>query len=818
MPKKIFAVVLLLNIFIFASNIQIKLLNGLNKQPVPFAKITDENNSVIAIADDNGYFKISDNLSIIYISHIGFENKKIDLRELKTNEILLEPRNYLLKSIIVTSTINKDQISPVSQSFLSENLIKQNYTIQDIPQYLSTLPSISAYSENGNGIGYNYLRIRGFDQRRIAVAVNGVPQNDPEDHNVYWIDMPDLLSNSELLQVQKGAGKSAFGYPAIGGTINIITKNYSFNPYYKLGYSRGSFNTEKKSFEYSSGLINDKYTFLAKFSNVSSDGYRNNSWTNLYSYYLSSTFFLDNIQNTINIYGGIVNDGLSYNGIIKSAIKDKDLRKENLSYWEGNDNIYTYKQKRRSDEIENFIQPHYELITNWKINDNFKLSNVAFVVVGEGYFDYDGSWGDTTYYRLTSSNGFNPTANPQNTLIRAWVKNRQFGLLPKLEVTHDKGELTLGLELRKHNSIHFGNINFAENLPANVTKDYRYYEYKGQKDIYSFFVNEKYNFTEKFSTMLELQVLYNKYRLYDEKYIGTDFTVDNFFLNPKVILNYNLSYNQNVYLSYANVSREPRLKEYYDAAESSAGEVPKFEYINGVGYNFDKPLVKPEKMNDFELGYNLFVDNLSFSLNGYYMLFNDEIVKNGTLDRFGQPNTGNMPRTLHAGVEFSVSYEYEKYLNFILNGNISQNKIKEGKYYYYNKTISKTEFVDLKDNSVAGFPDNLFNFIIKYNNYNIYSEITFTYSGKFYTDNFGDKLKDYQTIPGFKIKYKDNKNDEYFVTNLFFSYKLNINNVEMNPFLQINNVFNQLYSTNGVGKEFYPAAERNFLIGLNVKI
>ena len=83
---------------------------------------------------------------------------------------------------------------------------------------MSELPSTTFYSESGNGIGYNYLSIRGFDQRRITVSVNGIPQNDPEDHNVYWLDFPDLLANTELIQVQRGAGSGVFGYPAIGGS------------------------------------------------------------------------------------------------------------------------------------------------------------------------------------------------------------------------------------------------------------------------------------------------------------------------------------------------------------------------------------------------------------------------------------------------------------------------------------------------------------------------------------------------------------------------------------------------------------------------
>lgn len=806
---------LVLSLYLFASNVSLKVFNSISKAPVSNVKITDVNDKFIGFTDENGYYQLPENIQKIKLSHIAYENLEIQLKN-ESNEILLEPKNYLMKSVVIIGN-NYNLVSPINQNILNEKFIEKNYTIQDIPQYLSILPSVSSYSENGNGIGYNYIRIRGFDQRRIAVAINGVPQNDPEDHNVYWIDFPDIISNSELLQVQKGSGKSAFGYPAIGGTINIITKNYTDKPHLKLCYAYGSYNTQKKLVEYSSGIVNNQYSILAKVSNISSDGYRDNSWANLYSYYFSSTLFAGDIQNTVNVYGGIINDGLAYNGIIKSAIKNKDLRKENLSYWEGNFNDYTYKQIRRSDEVENFIQPHYELVTNWKINDEMKFTNVLFLVKGEGYFDYDGSWGDTTYFRLTYNNGFRPTGNPQNTLIRAWVKNNQVGIIPKVEWKHNNGELYAGLEIRKHNSIHFGNINFAENLPSNVSKDYRYYEYKGAKDIINAFVSENYSLFNNLSALVELQLAYNKYRLYDEKYVGTNFSIEHTFINPKFGINYQFDKSTNIYFSFAQVSREPRLKEYYDAAESSGGEVPKFEF-DGNNYNFNKPLVKPEKMLDYEAGMNFSNDKISFSLNLYYMLFKDEIVKNGTLDRFGQPNTGNMPKTLHQGVEFILSYRISNNFNILANGSFSENKIIKGEYYYYNKVTQKTESVNLKNNPVAGFPDILLNLLLSYSDDNLNAELITKYSGKFYTDNFGQNLSKYQAINGFKIKYKDNINDSYWVTDLNFRYKLLVGNYEIIPSLQIGNLFNKLYSTNGVGKEFYPAAERNFLLGLTLKI
>jgi len=107
--------------------------------------------------------------------------------------------------------------SPVTFSNLTPQNLRERYSVQDVPVLLSELPSVTTYSENGNGIGYNYINIRGFDQRRISVMINGVPQNDPEDHNVYWIDFPDLLSSTDNIQVQRGAGSAFYGPPPSAG-------------------------------------------------------------------------------------------------------------------------------------------------------------------------------------------------------------------------------------------------------------------------------------------------------------------------------------------------------------------------------------------------------------------------------------------------------------------------------------------------------------------------------------------------------------------------------------------------------------------------
>ena len=810
------------NIYSQITEVSGRILNSSNKQPLPLANVIVIGTGVGTSTDDNGKFILNgifDKKDVVRISYIGFETKEIGIDELfsgRVKDIYLENELITSQTVLVSGTIGKKGITPVSYSKIDRKSIEDTYTDQDIPEVLSYTPSATFYSESGNGLGYNYLSIRGFDQRRISVSVNGIPQNDPEDHNVYWIDFPDLLEGTELIQVQRGAGSGITGFAAIGGSINIITSSFSDKPRFELSSSLGSYNTRKYSVNVSSGLIEGKYSIYAKLSQTLSSGYRDFSWVNLKSYHLSAVRYDRNLTTQINLYGGPIEDGLAYTGLPKFAIKNKNLRKANYSYWEADGNNYTYTLDRRPDEIENFSQPHFELLNEYKLNDNVTLNSALFLILGKGFFDYDGSWSVyyNDYFKL-KENGFDSTKIPTNALIRAQVENTQWGWLPRVSIKHTNGDLILGAEMRLHNSVHWGSINYAEDLPPGITKDYRYYYYEGGNNILNFYAHENYQLNNRINFLAETQLAYHKYKIQNEKYVHNDFSIDNLFFNPRLGVNYRYSPELNFYVSYSRVSREPRLKNYYDAAESSGGEVPQFELDTNGNYDFTKPLVKPETMNDFEIGTGFNKKNMSASLNFYYMLFNNEIVKQGQLDRFGQPVTGNMESTIHYGTEATFNANISDNFEVVLNGSLSKNYIDKGSAFFTQDDSIHYKF-NLSGNRISGFPDITFNAILKFNYKGLFAQIAGKYVGEFYSDNYDIKLSEYQNIYSGVADYADNKVDAYFVANLFASYTLDLDPVLNNIrfFIQVNNLFDNLYAANATGGEFFPGAERNFLFGI----
>ncbi|MCL5028843.1 MAG: TonB-dependent receptor [Bacteroidetes bacterium] len=798
-----------------------KVIDSENLTPLPNANVYIEGKNIGVTTQPDGQFLFKGNISsedILVVSYVGYSTAKIYLKNINTEDsitVKLQPKVIPSQTVLVEGSIGKEGVSPLAFSKITQKEIQQNYVVQDVPEYLSKLPSTTFYSENGNGIGYNYLTIRGFDQRRISVSVNGIPQNDPEDHNVYWLDMPDLLGNTAVIQVQRGAGSGIIGYPAIGGSINIITSTFSNNPQIDFSSSLGSYNTRKYSASFASGLIGNKYSIYAKLSQILSSGYRDNSWVQYDAYYLSAVRYDDNITTQINLYGGPIADGLAYTGLPKFAIKDKNLRRANYSDWGEDSSGYTYNVLRRPSEIENFTQPHFELLNEFKINPSVTLNSALFLVIGNGFFDFDGSWADTTYLRLKSQNGFHPFSNPQNVLIKAEVDNTQIGWVPRVSIKHDNGELIVGGEVRIHRSIHWGSIDFGQELPDGLSKNYRYYFYNGAKDIGNFYVHETYNLSNEINLLGEVQFAYHKYRFYNEKFLENEFSVSNLFVNPRIGINYKLNNEQNIFFSFARVSNEPRLSDYYNADESSGGATPQFELNPDGTYNYSKPLVNPETMNDFELGTSFIDKEFNASLNLYYMLFQNEIVDNGKVDIYGQPIIGNMKSTVHAGIEFSSNLHLTKQVSLYLNATLSSNKILNGTYF-----IDAVRYIDLNGNSINGFPNFLTNFGINFNDNGLLVQLTGRYVGKFYSDNFDENLKNYlQEFPAF-VPYNDNVNDAYFTADFFASYELqNFSSLRSSKiFVQVNNIFDNLFSANAIGQYFFPWAERNFIAGINLGI
>jgi len=252
----IWRVFLLIACTVILSQAQLYQINGYifdrqTRKPLVGANITISDTTLGTTSDQEGYFAIAVGKPGIYVLNVSFlgykpVKKTVKLLNEKDTYIFhLEPLTLKGQTIVITETRAKSGETPVAFSNLNSEQIEKNYTASDIPMMLSTLPNTYSYSLTGDELGYTFLKIRGFDQKRIGVMINDIPLNDPEDQQVYWVDIPDLAESIQDIQVQRGVGSTVYGTSTFGGSVNILTNRLGQRKGISAEFMGGSFNTKK---------------------------------------------------------------------------------------------------------------------------------------------------------------------------------------------------------------------------------------------------------------------------------------------------------------------------------------------------------------------------------------------------------------------------------------------------------------------------------------------------------------------------------------------------------------------------------------------
>jgi iron complex outermembrane receptor protein len=796
--KVLTLLVIILSFQLFSQNkgfLTVKVVNAETGEFIERVNVKITETDEYYLTDKTGRTKpielISGEYNLI-VSHIGYKEVKQNVSisgEVRFElTVSLITESLRMNEVSVTATRGIERESPFTFSNISEKELKQQAIIRDIPFVISSLPSTTIHSENGNGLGYTYLRIRGFDQRRISVLINGIPQNDPEDHNVYWINFYDLTSSLQDIQVQRGAGGTFYGPPSIGGSINLVTKNFSNSPSINFESGFGSYNTQKYSLSLNSGIVSDHFIFSAKGTRVTSSGYREWAWTKFWRYFVGVNYFDEKQNLKLSFFGGPQEDGLAFYGISKNANSDSKLRKEN------------YGSLLKDKEYLN--SPQISLLHDYHLTENLIIHNSLFYMSGDGYFDFDGTWGTNDYFRIPSD-----ISIPSDLIVRAYVNNDQIGWLPRIEYKHKFGRTIFGAEIRSHRSLHWSRIQSGTGIPTTYTgdADYHFYEYSGGKNIYSAYLNNLHKFGDDLFISADVRFLYQQYKIYNEKFIGTDFTTPYFFIPPKLGVNYNLNEKYSLYGSFGLTKREPPLKNLYEAESASWGVMPQFETNSDGNFNYSKPFVKEESLFDYEVGFRYSDTRFKLTTNFFWMEFLNEIVPSGGLDVFGQPRVGNAERTRHLGVEFETHIKLFTRLEAGLNLTLSRNRF-----------IKFTEYddagtpLDRADNAIANAPELILNSNLTYNYSLGFFSLFLQYTGRQYADNSqkaGDTSDDGVTV------------DPYLVLNFIGSIYVPISNVNVTLQFEINNLTNKKYLMNAFGRDnFFPAAERNYFATLKFGI
>ncbi len=678
------------------------------------------------------------------------------------------------QSIVVTATRALEGKSPVTFTNLSAQQIEQNHTLADMPMLLSQLPNSYSYSLSGDEVGYSFLKIRGFDQKRVGVMINEIPLNDPEDQQVYWVDLPDLAESTEDIQVQRGVGNSIYGSANFGGSINLNTEIFASEREIKITMGGGSFNTRKFLAEYKSGLLQNTYAVYGRFSRILSDGYRRNSASDLTAYFLGFERYDRNMTTRLNIFNGYERTHPDWDGIPQNMLS-ADRR---------------YKKEIYENAVDDFNQPQFQLIHNWQIWPLINLTNTFYYIRGQGYYenlkerkslsDYGMNEFETNdpglfgadsldyYYTATDSTLYRD-ANGKYTvastdLVRQkWVKKNQYGWIGKLNYNTGGGMLTVGTAIYLFDSDHYGKVLWAKNIPAVYSADRKYYGYNGRKNNLAVYFNYFYRLKKRTHVLTNILYEHKEYTFQQNAeglFSGTElnrYKVKYDFFNPSLGLNYGIRKNWNIYANISVSHREPSDDDLFDefTGPDDLGADPLFDRTDTVStagrikyIKWGKPIVNPELLLDYEAGLSYQHHELGFKLNFYFMDFKNEIVPAGTVDKDGMPVKGNAEQTIHTGAEIAFTAKPASFLS--LDGNFAYSKNYFRKFTARQITdwdLSLVGRKKLDGNPIAGFPDMIGNLRLVLNWQSVSTSLLFRQIGRQYLDNSGDCRPDNRSFP-----------------------------------------------------------------------
>lgn len=729
-------------------------------------------------------FKSRQNLHIFLLFlFFGFsalsQEKQQDSTQLETlNEVLV-------KAVRVNAT------SPITHSNVTKEQLQKRNLGQDVPILLNYLPSVVTTSDAGAGVGYTGIRVRGVNAQSTNVTINGIPYNDAESLGTFWVNLGDFASSVESLQLQRGVGTSTNGSGAFGASINVLTDAVSNKAYGEIANSFGSFNTWKHTVKFSTGLLNDHMEIAGRLSQITSNGYIDRASSNLKSYFLQASYVDESTLIKAITFSGREVTYQSWNGIEDPYLLEHDRTFNSAGmYTDENGNVQFY-----DNEIDNYQQDHYQFHWNQKINNNWSTNLALNYTKGKGYFEQYKEDQAFVDYGLENVDIGNETLTETDLIRRRWLDNDFYVVNANVNYKTNALNVILGTSYSTYSGDHFGEIIWAQCASNSMIRD-RYYNGNGKKIDASSFAKATYRLNEHLSLYLDLQSRYVHYKTTGTNSDVAPFIVDKnyHFFNPKAGISYNINTNNNLYFSFARANREPNRDDFENNAD-----------------------IKPEQLNDFELGWRHSSNAFSINTNVYYMLYNEQLVLTGEINDVGNPIRNNSGKSYRLGLEVDAVINVSNKFSIQPNFALSTNKNKE-------TVVSLDgELVDLGSTNISFSPNIVAGnaFVFKPIN-GLQMSLLSKFVGEQYMGNTDSEAS---------------KLDSYFVNDFNILYEIETKSIFKSIIISglVNNILNEKYSSNGFyytyddtwsdpnqittieGTGYYPQATRNFLLGLTLK-
>ncbi len=791
----------MLGLFLFSSpllmsgqnSIEGFILSSDDKLPVVGALIRLDSTFLSTSSDMNGHFSFSGLKKPSYqakISHLSFVQQNILLSPGRNDySISLSPKFYLADEINITATRVDFKNGSAFTNISREELQSKNLG-QDIPYLINNQPSIVVTSDAGNGIGYSGIRLRGNDATRLNVTINGIPVNDAESHQVYWVDLPDLASSIDNIQLQRGLGSSTNGSGAFGGSLNIQTKHFSPTPYGEINSSAGSFNSLKNTVSFGTGLFHNLFSIDGRLSAISSDGYIDRASSDLKSLYLSAGMYQTKQSIRFIMISGKEKTYQAWNGIPQEILDTN--RTFNLSgqYFDQNGKEYFY-----NNQTDNYQQDYYQLLYSRVLTSNVNANIALHYTHGKGYYEEFKNEATPGSYNLEPIIIGDSTISAFNLIRRKWLDNDFYGFTFSFNYENKKWAVNIGGAANRYNGLHYHEIIAAEILPA-TTFPYEYFRDTANKNDANIFLRANYSVTERIDITVDLQ---ERIVSYSFDGLNPDFTegrqkISLNFFNPKISVNYRPNSLQRIY-GYAGMGHKEPVRDDYLAATSA-----------------HRPEV--ESMNDFEAGYEFRNEKLSLSVNLYHMDYASQLVLTGKINDVGEYIRESVKNSSRSGIETQVGYTLSKKIDAKVNFTFSKNRIEN-----YVEYVDKDDWTQVantyKNTEIAFSPSLISGGELSYHiSKNLIFQFNEKYVGKQYLDNTSASTRQLEA---------------YFLGGLTGKWTIPVKGLQrLEVTMMINNIFDQKYIPSGYTFSYYegstrsdynyyfPQAGRNWMAGIKV--
>lgn len=681
---------------------------------------------------------------------------------------------------ILVSSIRVDSKTPIAFSNLSKNDLAKRNLGQDIPSMMNYMPSVVTTTDAGNGIGYSSIRVRGSDATRVNVTLNGIPYNDSESQGSFWVNMPDFTSSIQNLQLQRGVGTSTNGSGAFGASLNLLTDSYSLESSGEIANSFGSYNTRKHTVKFSTGLMNDKFEIAGRLSNMASDGYIDRASADMKSYFLQGTYLGKTTLIKALAFGGTQKTYQAWNGVTQEQI-DQYGRRFNTSgmYLDDNGVMQFY-----DNETDNYQQDHFQLHWNERWSDKWSTNLALHYTIGEGYYENYKVRGKFKEYGLTPIEKDGVLIDRSDIIRQKGLSNDFYGTTFSANFQETNFNLVLGGAANKYEGDHFGKILWVKE-PVSYDYNQEYYRDDAAKTDVNTFIKATYQFAKRWSVFGDVQYRYVGYKANGN---DTGLVDDTFnFFNPKGGITFQANEQNQVYFSYARANREPSRNDYEEGSP------------------------KPEKLNDFELGWRYVSEKNRLNVNAYYMRYKDQLVLTGALNDVGAAVRENSGDSYRMGLEIDAHIQLHD--SWFWNPSVTISSNKNINFH----TEWDGEIVNLGKTNIAFSPDFIASNAITYSpTKGMYLSLLTKFVGEQYMGN---------------VDTETSKLKSYFVNDINLVYEIPVKGWFNSVGLSVlaNNIFDEEYISNGYywtdldggktidGAGYYPQATFNILAGLTLK-